>query len=159
MDHRQRLEVALLDDPDLVNDYQFCSRRLTTSEESKMALKDWYVEGTDFGSCNCDWGCPCQFESRPNQGNCRGFEALDIIRGYFGKTELTGLRTAIIYAWPGPIFEGKGEMQVIIDERANAEQREALDTILRGGETQEAATHWWVWTRLGLGGRWRSVRP
>jgi hypothetical protein len=35
-------------------------------------------------------------------------------------------------------------MQVIIDERANAEQRKALETILHGGETQEAATHWWV---------------
>ena len=109
-----------------------------------MALIDWYVEGIDYGNCNCDWGCPCQFESLPSQGNCRGFEALEITRGHFGKTDLTGLRTAIIYAWPGPIFEGNGEMQVIIDERANAEQRTALETILHGGETQEAATHWWV---------------
>ena len=109
-----------------------------------MTLIDWYVEGIDFGNCNCDWGCPCQFESLPSQGNCRGFEALEITRGHFGKTDLTGLRTAIMYAWPGPIFEGNGEMQVIIDERANVEQRKALETILHGGETQEAATHWWV---------------
>ena len=25
-----------------------------------MALIDWYVEGIDFGNCNCDWGCPCR---------------------------------------------------------------------------------------------------
>ena len=35
-------------------------------------------------------------------------------------------------------------MQVIIDERAGAEQRAALETVLTGGETEEAKTHWWV---------------
>jgi hypothetical protein len=109
-----------------------------------MALIDWYVEGIDYGNCNCDWCCPCQFEALPSEGHCRGFECLEITRGHFGTTDLSGLRTAIVYAWPGPIFEGNGEMQVIIDARADAAQRQALDTILKGGETQEAATHWWV---------------
>jgi hypothetical protein len=35
-------------------------------------------------------------------------------------------------------------MQAIIDERADDRQRHALTTILHGGETKEAATHWWV---------------
>jgi hypothetical protein len=35
-------------------------------------------------------------------------------------------------------------MQAIIDERADAAQRQALTTILHGGETRDAATHWWV---------------
>ena len=35
-------------------------------------------------------------------------------------------------------------MQVIIDERADDEQRQALTTVLHGGETEEAKTHWWV---------------
>ena len=109
-----------------------------------MAPIDWYVEGIDYGNCNCDWSCPCQFESLPTHGDCRGFEAVEITTGHFGKVNLTGLRTAILYAWPGPIFEGGGEMQVIIDERADQAQRAALDTILKGGETAEAATHWWV---------------
>jgi hypothetical protein len=109
-----------------------------------MTQIDWYVEGIDFGNCNCDWCCPCQFEALPTEGNCRGFESLQITRGHFGSTDLAGLRTAVLYAWPGPIFKGGGELQVIIDERANAEQRKALDTILKGGETDEAATHWWV---------------
>ena len=37
-------------------------------------MVDWYVEGVAFGNCNCDYGCPCQFERRPTHGNCRGFE-------------------------------------------------------------------------------------
>jgi hypothetical protein len=109
-----------------------------------MARIDWYVEGLSFGSCNCDWCCPCQFEALPTEGHCRGFDALEITTGHFGKVNLAGLRTTIIYAWPGPIFEGGGEMQVVIDERADASQRAALETILKGGETEEAATHWWV---------------
>ncbi len=35
-------------------------------------------------------------------------------------------------------------MQAIIDERADPRQREALLTLLYGGETEEARTHWWV---------------
>jgi len=109
-----------------------------------MAPVDWYVEGIEYGNCNCDWCCPCQFESLPSYGDCRGFEAVDIATGHFGKVSLTGLRMALMYAWPGPIFKGGGELQIIIDERADADQRAALDTILKGGETEEAATHWWV---------------
>jgi hypothetical protein len=36
-------------------------------------------------------------------------------------------------------------MQAIIDERADDRQREALTTVLHGGETEEAKTHWWVY--------------
>ena len=31
-----------------------------------MSMVDWYVEGVEFGNCNCDYGCPCQFDrARP----------------------------------------------------------------------------------------------
>jgi hypothetical protein len=110
-----------------------------------MANVDWYVEGVQFGNCNCSYGCPCQFEALPTQGNCRGFEALRIDRGHFGNLRLDGLHVALLYAWPGPIFDGNGEMQAIVDERASAEQREALVKILHGEETDDAATHWWVY--------------
>jgi hypothetical protein len=109
-----------------------------------MGMVDWYVEGVEFGNCNCDYGCPCQFESLPTHGHCRGFEVVRIDKGHFGEVSLDGLRAALIYAWPGPIFEGNGEMQAIIDERADAAQRQALATILYGGETRDGATHWWV---------------
>jgi hypothetical protein len=58
---------------------------------------------------------------------------------------LDGLNIALIYAWPGPIYKGNGEMQAIIDEQASKAQREALLTVLYGGETNEAATHWSVY--------------
>ncbi len=109
---------------------------------------DWYVEGIEFGSCNCIYACPCQFEALPTYGNCCGFEVLRIERGHFGDVPLDGLKVALLYAWPGPIFEGKGEMQVIVDERANERQRDALMRIVHGEETDEGATHWWVYRSM-----------
>ncbi len=109
-----------------------------------MANVDWYIEGIEFANCNCDYSCPCQFEALPTEGHCRGFEVVRIDKGHFGEVDLSGLRIAVIYAWPGPIFEGNGALQAIIDERADEAQRAALATVLYGGETDEAATHWWV---------------
>jgi len=109
---------------------------------------DWYVEGIAFGGCNCAYGCPCQFEALPTHGNCHGFEVLRIDRGHFGDLDLAGLKTAVLYSWPGAVFEGKGELQAIIDESADAAQRDALNRILVGEETEEAATHWWVFRAM-----------
>lgn len=109
-----------------------------------MAHVDWYIEGKAFGNCNCVDGCPCQFEGKPTFGGCHGFEVFHIDSGHFGDVDLKGLKCALIYRWPGPIYEGKGEMQAIIDEQADERQREALKTVIHGGETEEAATHWWV---------------
>ncbi len=105
---------------------------------------DWYIEGTSFGNCNCDWTCPCQFELLPTHGNCEGFEAVRIDKGHFGDVRLDGLKVALFYSWPGAIFEGKGTTQAVIDERADQAQREALLAIVYGEHTNEAATHWWV---------------
>ena len=113
-----------------------------------MSQVDWYVEGPSFGSCNCCYGCPCQFEDLPTHGHCRGFEVLRVDKGHFGEVPLDGVQAALAYAWPGPVFKGHGEMQVIIDERANAQQREALAKVFQGEETAEAATHWWVFRKM-----------
>lgn len=109
-----------------------------------MARIAWYAEGVKLGNCNCDYSCPCQFEAIPTDGTCRGIEIARIDRGHFGDVPLDGLHFALFYRWPGPIYEGNGEMQVVIDDRADEAQRHALDVILHGGETKEAGTHWWV---------------
>jgi hypothetical protein len=106
---------------------------------------DWYVEGPSFSNCNCDWSCPCQFESLPTHGDCRAFGVFRIDKGHFGDLKLDGLKAGALYAWPGPVFEGKGEMQAIIDEQADEAQRAALYSIICGENTNEAATHWWVY--------------
>jgi hypothetical protein len=107
-------------------------------------MVDWSIEAVSFGNCNCDYGCPCQFEQRPTRGNCRGFEVGRIKSGHFGGVRLDDLCYVLLYAWPGAVYEGDGTMQAVIDERANEEQRRAITTVLYGGETEEAKTHWCV---------------
>ena len=50
--------------------------------------------------------------------------------------------------WPGPIHEGNGTMQLIIDENASPEQRNALQRIMTGEDTADMATFWWVFSAM-----------
>jgi hypothetical protein len=109
---------------------------------------DWYLEAGSFGNCNCDYGCPCQFELRPTHGNCHGIEVFKVTKGNFGAVPLDGLCVALLYSWPGAVFEGGGRMQAIIDERANADQRRGLSSIVYGEHTDDGATHWWVFRAM-----------
>jgi hypothetical protein len=94
---------------------------------------DWRLKGEELGSCNCDWGCPCQFDALPTHGRCEGMGGWLIEEGYFGDTRLDGVRMAMIYWWPGPIHEGEGFAQLIIDEETSEAQREALIELFKGG--------------------------
>ena len=80
-----------------------------------MSMVDWYVEGVEFTNCNCSFGCPCQFEALPTHGDCRGVEVIRVDKGHFGGVDLSGLTVAMLYAWPGPVFEGGGELQAVIE--------------------------------------------
>ena len=99
-----------------------------------MAYVDWKISGPIIGSCNCAYGCPCEFMARPTNGECFGLEVMEIAEGHFGDVRLDGLRHGALYRWPGAVHEGKGVAQGFIDERATPAQREALFTILGGKE-------------------------
>ena len=105
---------------------------------------EWRVKATELANCNCDYGCPCQFNALPTHGNCHGLFGMEIEEGHFGAVRLDGLRTVLMASTPGALHQGNGTMQVIIDERADAAQRDALLKIMTGQETEEMATIWWV---------------
>lgn len=109
---------------------------------------EWRVKGTELANCNCAYGCPCQFNALPTYGNCRAAVGYVIEEGQFGAVRLDGLRMALMASWPGPIHEGHGTMQLIIDERADAAQRDALMKIMTGQETDDMATMWWVFSAM-----------
>jgi len=111
-------------------------------------MTPWEVHGVGFGNCNCDYGCPCQFNAPPTDGYCAGAEASEIRRGHYGDVPLDGLRVAAMYRWPGPVHEGNGTMQLIIDEGASREQRRALIAIMSGEDTEEMATRWAVYAAM-----------
>lgn len=105
-----------------------------------MAGVQWMIKGPQIATCNCDWGCPCQFNAPPTRGHCRVALGVRLDEGYFGDVRLDGVKWVSCVAWPGPIHMGGGEVLTIVDERTSEAQRNALFTILKGEETEPGAT-------------------
>jgi hypothetical protein len=93
---------------------------------------DWYIEGPWFKNCNCDPGCPCDFNQNPTHGFCEGMVAMRIDKGHFGETDLAGVKWGGVVHWDGAMHEGNGDIQPFIDEAASEEQRNAIFEIASG---------------------------
>jgi hypothetical protein len=93
---------------------------------------EWRIVGEEVGSCNCAWGCPCQFNALPTSGYCEVLAAMDIETGYFGDTKLDGVRYAQIFHWDGPVHEGNGWRRLVVDEGTTPEQRAAIEALTSG---------------------------
>jgi hypothetical protein len=84
----------------------------------------------------------------PTYGTCEAAVGYIIDRGFYGEVSLDGLMAGFIVKFPGPVHEGNGEQQLVIDERASVEQRAALQTIMTGGDTDEMATMFWIYSAM-----------
>ncbi len=102
-----------------------------------MPRTEWRLEGEWIKNCSCAYGCPCDFNARPTQGHCEGLLGMRITRGHFGEVRLDGLSFFVTVHFPGPLHEGNGQAQPIIDERATPEQRDALFGIMSGQNSAE----------------------
>jgi hypothetical protein len=91
-------------------------------------------------------GLSMPVQCSPTHGNCRAAGFAQIEKGHFGSLSLDGLRWGILAAWPAAIHLGNGKLQSIIDERANPEQRKAIETITHGGETEPGSLIWQVFS-------------
>ncbi len=111
-------------------------------------MTSWEIHGRSFANCNCAYGCPCQFNALPTDGTCEAAVSFIIDQGFHGDVSLDGLMAAFTAKFPGPVHEGNGEQQLIIDERATDDQRAALQSIMTGGDTEEMATMFWVYSAM-----------
>lgn len=96
-----------------------------------MATK-WTYRAEMVNACNCDWGCPCNFNAKPTNGFCEGVYGIHVTTGFCGDTSLDDATFAWGAKWPGPIHEGNGVARMWIDEAASAQQRSALEEIMKG---------------------------
>jgi hypothetical protein len=103
-------------------------------------MTPWEIQGSELINCNCSYGCPCQFNALPTTGFCEAMGGILVEKGHYGSVRLDGLKIAVVFSWPGPIHEGKGKCQPIVDIRADAQQREALLKIMSGQDTDPFAT-------------------
>ena len=48
-------------------------------------MTEWQIEGEWFKNCNCDPGCPCDFNQRPTKGFCEGMAAMPAQNPFVGR--------------------------------------------------------------------------
>lgn len=98
----------------------------------------WQIAGDYFENCNCDVVCPCLFSpnapltSQPTAGACEIAFGFHIDQGSYGSATLNGLNVAMIVRTPGPMAEGNWSVALYLDERADEQQRQALQAIFTG---------------------------
>ena len=90
------------------------------------------VAGDVLIACNCDWGCPCNFNARPSKGFCEGGWIWTIEHGEIDGINVDGLGLAVFSKWPGAIHEGGGRATCYIDGNADDAQAAALTRVVRG---------------------------
>ena len=108
----------------------------------------WQLNGQVLVACNCDWGCPCNFNARPTAGKCEGGWTWHIDRGSYGDLPLDGLNFSVYVNWPAAIHEGNGEGLLLIDERASEQQRAAIHRLLGGTVGGPWKVLAWTWPKI-----------
>jgi hypothetical protein len=100
-----------------------------------MATPSWKVSGQYYETCNCDFVCPCvpaQMTVRPSKGSCAFAMAFQIERGEYGSVSLDGLGFIVLGLTPEAMGKGNWSVGLLADERASAEQRDAMTAIASG---------------------------
>ncbi|QAU34902.1 DUF1326 domain-containing protein [Janthinobacterium sp. 17J80-10] len=100
-----------------------------------MATSAWQLDGQYYETCNCDFVCPCvpsQMQAKPTQGSCNFAMAFQIEHGKYGALTLDGLGFIVLGHTPAEMGEGNWTVGLVADERASAEQREAITAIASG---------------------------
>jgi hypothetical protein len=96
----------------------------------------WKITGQLEEACTCNAPCPCWFNSLPTKMNCGGGQVIFIEKGNYGKVSLDKLTIATFGRSPSgeTMMESFGNWDfsyLYVDEKANPEQRKALEEIGR----------------------------
>jgi len=100
-----------------------------------MSTPSWKLNGQYYETCSCDFVCPClpgQMAVKPTKGSCTFAMAFQIGRGTYGSVSLDGLGFIVLGLTPEAMGKGNWSVGLIVDDRANAEQRDAVTAIASG---------------------------
>src|SRR5438046_1107979 len=105
---------------------------MTTPTHPTADTASWNLKGHVIVACNCDYGCPCNFNAAPSTGKCEGMWNWHVEAGHYGDVSLTGLTFSLAANWRAAIHQGNGEAVLVVDERADDRHRSAIATLLAG---------------------------
>jgi len=100
-----------------------------------MAEATWQVSGQYYETCSCDFVCPCLpggLAVRPTKGSCTFAMAFAIEQGTYGPVKLDGLGFIVLGFTPEEMGKGNWSVGLIADEKASADQRDAIAAIASG---------------------------
>lgn len=100
-------------------------------------MTGWHIEGQYMETCNCDFICPCigsNLTAKPTEGDCKAAIAMRIDKGVRGDVSLDGLAFIVLMRSPGPMADGNITVGLIVDERADDVQVEAISAIASGAD-------------------------
>lgn len=94
----------------------------------------WQISGQYMETCNCDYLCPCPLTAlqETTHGFCTFAMAYRVDRGNFDGTSLDGLSFIVVGHTPGAMSDGNWKVGLIVDERADGAQEQALTAIATG---------------------------
>jgi hypothetical protein len=99
-------------------------------------IPNWKVSGDWFDVCKCNIPCPCVFAQTPTYVDCDGIMAYHINGGNYGVIVLDDLNVLVLDSFKGNIWAGDGKTKlnvaIFFDEKANEQQRQALNMIFTG---------------------------
>jgi len=99
---------------------------------TQTSISKWHFKADYVETCNCDFGCPCNFSGFPTYGFCRALVFFHIQAGNYGDVKLDGIEVVYAVSWPKAIHEGDGTLQLFISKGSNEHQRNAVVDIFTG---------------------------
>lgn len=121
----------------------------------------WRIAGRYFESCNCDAICPCRrigsrAGGRSTHGVCLGALSWLVREGHAGDVDLSGYGVVLASRYDDDEPGSPWDHWLFVDERADADQRAALEAIFLGRVAGSAFEHFpWAWK----GSRLLGVSP
>jgi len=100
-----------------------------------MSGTKWQLSGEYMESCNCDYLCPCNYtnpQGEVTHDHCIAALIFRVDKGQFGAVALDGLCFALVIRSGKVMADGNWIFAGVVDEKANAAQRQALSDIVSG---------------------------
>jgi len=91
------------------------------------------VKGDYFEACTCDVSCPCIWGGPATQDKCDLLLAWHVTEGEKDGVDLSEMNAVLVVRAPKQMLDGGWKVALYVDDRANAEQSEALGAVFSGG--------------------------
>lgn len=98
-------------------------------------MAGWKIQGQYMETCNCLFLCPCitsNLSAVPTEGDCKAAIAMRIDSGEKDGVRLDGLAFVVLLRAPGAMAAGDMTVGVVVDQRADASQTQAIAEIASG---------------------------